>query len=77
MTTWERLEAMRLLPRRLPSARSHGRRFDDMDADPQFVAAAIEYYRRHPAARSMIGQPDEYQRLSQAIATVDVTRPIR
>lgn len=72
--TREQLEAKPSLPRRLPSARSGRRRFEDMGADPQFVAAAIEYYRRHPAARPMIGQPDEYQRLSGAIAATDTTR---
>jgi len=66
--TWERIDAMPSLPRRYPSAHSRGARFAEMDADPQFVAAAIEYYRRHPDARAMIGHADEYDRLSQAIA---------
>ncbi len=66
--TWERLEAMPSLPRRFPSAHSRGARFAELDADPRFVAAVIEYYRRHPGARAMIGHTDEYERLSQAIA---------
>jgi hypothetical protein len=66
--TWEQLDAMPRLPRRYPSVGSRGLRFAVLDADPQFVGAAIEYYRRHPDARPMIGRPREYERLSQAIA---------
>jgi hypothetical protein len=66
--TWEQLDAMPTLPRRYPSGGYRGLRFAVLDVDTEFVAAAIEYYRRHPDARPMIGQADEYQRLSQAIA---------
>jgi hypothetical protein len=51
----------------LPSARSRTVHFIAMDADPRFVAAAIEYYRCHPDARTSIGQPDEYDRLTKAL----------
>ena len=71
--TWERVDAMSSLPRRYPSAHARGARFAELDADPQFVAAAIEYYRGRPSARAMIGHPDEYERLSQAIAATGGT----
>jgi hypothetical protein len=43
--------------------------FPELDADPAFIAAAIYYYRRNPAARAAIGQPDEHERLLTALSS--------
>jgi hypothetical protein len=64
---WPRLEAS--VPRSVPTPMPRrNASFPNLDADPAFVAAAIDHYRRNRAARAAIGQPGEYERLETALA---------
>jgi hypothetical protein len=67
--SWDSLNVS--MPWSIPaSPLAKNKSFPELDADPAFIAAAIDYYRRNPGARAAIGQPDEHQRLQAALGGV-------
>ena len=70
---WKALAEAPTLPFWLPLAGSPPGRgsISAMDADPRFVYAAIDYYRRHPDRWEAIGRLDEYMRLEDDLGGRD------
>lgn len=66
--TWDSLDVS--MPRSIPTSPPRkNASFPELDADPAFIAAAINYYRRNSAARTAIGQPGEYERLQAVLSS--------
>jgi hypothetical protein len=64
--SWDRLNVS--MPWSIPtSPLATNKSFPELDADPAFIAAAIDYYCRNPGARAAIGQTDEHDRLQAAL----------
>jgi hypothetical protein len=64
--SWDRLNVS--MPPSIPSSPlATNKSFPELGADPAFIAAAIDYYRRNPGARAAIGQTAEHDRLQAAL----------
>jgi RsiW-degrading membrane proteinase PrsW (M82 family) len=69
--SWDSLDAS--MPRSIPTSPARkNRSFSELNADPAFVAAVINYYRQNSAARAAIGQPGEYERVQAALSSASV-----